>query len=126
MVLAVFLLLGGLVLSTIGGVMAYQILTDEGSVGVLEAITITGDTEFDITIYPGEEQIVQYDFANDSSVDIKINITSIEASGELLLDWDCGKSIIVPGLGTISAVLSISAPVDVTPGSYTVVTTFDR
>lgn len=126
MLIPVIVILVGISITTIGSVMAYQILSDSGTVEVLEAITITGDTSFDVLIYPGEVLDVTYGFTNASSVDIKVTPVSSETTGELNLDWDCGNSLTVPGSSTASAILTIEAPKSIVPGVYTIITNFSR
>jgi uncharacterized membrane protein len=106
----------------------YLLFTITAKVLVLEAITLEGNLELKLTLYPNESWVENYTLKNAGSQDIKVDIgVSISPDQQgLEAEIEPQGPITVPGNGQTSFTLTIKAEHDVVPGEYTVKVTFSR
>ncbi len=125
-----------LALMLVGGSIfaALTVFNGNAEVTVEEAITVTNtdgdDHEFftggamgaswDVSLYAGETKTLNVLVSNASSVDLTIGLVFASSHGAYGVTSSVSGSSTVPGGGSVTLTLTVSAAQDASPGSYTI------
>jgi hypothetical protein len=117
-----FLVTATLILLTAGGVYAYQALTGQGQVTVIENLSWVGDSTFEVSLYPQESTTETLTLANASSVSMDVDIinTITPDPGTKGMTITVPNKVTVPAGGQISFDTTITAGKSAEPVTYTI------
>ncbi|MFA7101417.1 MAG: hypothetical protein WC196_06815 [Bacilli bacterium] len=117
-----FLVTATLILLTAGGVYAYQALTGQGQVTVIENLSWVGDSTFEVSLYPQESTTETLTLANASSVSMDVDIinTITPDPGTKGMTITVPNKVTVPASGQVSFDITITAGKSAEPVTYTI------
>lgn len=117
-----FLVTTTLILLTAGGVYAYQALTGQGQVTVIENLSWVGDSTFEVSLYPQESTTETLTLANASSVSMDVDIinTITPDPGTKGMTITVPNKVTVPASGQVSFDITITAGKSAEPVTYTI------
>jgi len=117
-----FLVTATLILLTAGGIYAYQALTGQGQVTVIENLSWVGDSTFEVSLYPQESTTETLTLANASSVSMDVDIlnTITPDPGTKGMTITVPNKVTVPASGQVSFDITITAGKSAEPVTYTI------
>jgi hypothetical protein len=117
-----FLVTATLILLTAGGVYAYQALTGQGQVTVVENLSWVGDNTFTVNLYPQESTTETLTLANASSMSMDVDITNTITPdpGTKGMTITVPSKVTVPAGGQSSFDITITAGKSAEPIAYTI------